>query len=354
MAVMHRARMIIRACPSVGRGRAAARARRGQQGMALIVVLWVMAFLMFIVVEFSYTMRVETDTVRNLKDETSARYLALAGLNMGLAEIGSDYDVVFMGKGQALAFGKKEGHDLRTIDVKRDMDLGAGHLRYTISDEEGKLNINASSREKLMNLLRVTGVDMTDRDEIADSILDWRDANHEFHMNGAEDDYYGSLPHPYGARDGDFELIDELLLVKGVTPEIFYGTGRVPPGFSEGADGEARKARLPGASDRVYRGLSDLLTTEGDGRVNINTAPPEVLEAMLGKGRSMEILLRRQTEGYFEWPMYGGAITSRFFSIESEGEVHGMRVRVRAIAERLQDRAGARVIYMNDNVTLMN
>jgi len=322
--------------------------RAGQRGMALIVVLWVLAFLMFIVVEFSYTMRVETESVRNLKDETSARSLALAGVNMGLAEIGSKYDIVFLDKDGKTVLGKKDGHDIRPVDVKRELTLGEGSVKYTISDEAARLNINTATRQEVVDLLRSTGVDIATRDVIADSILDWRDTNHEFHMNGAEDDYYGSLPHPYGAKDGEFDTTGELLLVKGVSPEIFYGTGRVPPEYA------ISRTPSPGASTEEFTGLRPYLTVKGDGKININTALPMVLEAILGKGRSMEILLRRKTEGYFEWPMYGGSVTSRFFSIRSEAEVRGMRVVMKAIAERLPDRAEARIIYLDDNAMAFN
>jgi len=312
------------------------------------VVLWVLAFLMFIVVEFSYTMRVETETVRNLKDEASARYLALAGVNMALAEIGSPYDIVFKEKGDKTVLGVKERHDIKAIDVQREFALGDGYVSYAITDEQSKVNMNVAKRAQIVDLLRETGLELVERDEIADSILDWRDSNHVFHMNGAEDDYYGSLPHPYGARDADFETTEELLLVKGVSPEIFFGTGKVPPEYSAGA------MSGPGGLRPEYEGLWRYVTVKGDGKVNINTAGEKVLEAMFGKGRAMEILLRRETEGYFEWPMYGGSVTSRYFSIESEADVHGMKVRIRAIAERLQGRAEARIIYFNDNAVALN
>ena len=53
--------------------------------------------------------------------------------------------------------------------------------------------------------------------------MDWRDKDNLHRLNGAEDDYYLSLPQPYKCKNGDFTSIEELLLVRGVTPEIFYG-----------------------------------------------------------------------------------------------------------------------------------
>jgi len=316
-----------------------------EDGVALMVVLWVMAFLMFIVVEFAYTMRVEVDSVRNFKDETAARHLAVAGINMAVAELSSDYDIVFIDEKGDMAIGKKEKHDIRRVESERTFGLGGGKVTYSIEDEEGKLNINTASREMIMNLLRETGVEIPLRDTIADSILDWRDSNHEFHLNGAEDEYYGSLPQPYGAKDGDFDTVEELLLVKGMSPEIFYGTGDVPPQF--GAEPPADEFD---ATPR-YEGLAGHVTVKGEGKININTADEKVLGAFHGPGKAMEIKLRRRTEGLFDWPMYGGVVTSRFFTITSRGEVNGMKVEIKAIAERSPDKPGVAVSYWNEGIT---
>ena len=62
-------------------------------------------------------------------------------------------------------------------------------------------------------------------DIIVDSILDWKDADDLHRLNGAESDYYLSLPNPYRAKDANFDTLEELLLVRGVTPEILYGGG---------------------------------------------------------------------------------------------------------------------------------
>jgi len=319
-----------------------------EKGIALIIVLWVLAFLMFIVVEFAFSMRVETETVRNLKDETAARYLALAGINMGLAELAADYDIILLNEDKKLVFGKQEANGLSTLDVKREFAMGDGRVRYIIEDEEAKVNLNTASRKQIKELLRLTGLEVTTRDVVADSILDWRDKNHSFHFNGAEDDYYGSLPNPYGAMDGPFENVEELLLVKGVTPEMFYGTGKVPPELIAFQDS------LSSRYERQYTGLAPYVTVKGEGKVNLNTADPTVLDAMLGKGKSMEITLRRETEGYFNWPLYGGQINSRVFSIRAEGDVHGMRFNIKTIAERDLDNPEARIIYWNDGATALN
>src|SRR5207247_1078297 len=64
------------------------------------------------------------------------------------------------------------------------------------------------------------------QDDIANSILDWMDPDDEPRSNGAENDYYQTLPNPYRAKNGPLDTIEELLLVKGVTPQLLFGNDR--------------------------------------------------------------------------------------------------------------------------------
>jgi hypothetical protein len=68
-------------------------------------------------------------------------------------------------------------------------------------------------------LLKLPGM----TDEIADSIIDWRDTDEQVSATGAESEYYQSLQPPYQCKNGPFETVEELLLVKGMTPELLYG-----------------------------------------------------------------------------------------------------------------------------------
>ena len=154
-----------------------------------------------------------------------------------------------------------------------------------------------------------------DRDTVADSILDWRDANREHRLNGAEEDYYRGLDPPYSAKDGPLDVLEELLLVRGVTPQIFGG-GKV--------DGKT----LPG-----LRRLLSVHTVE----FNPGTAPKEVLEA-LGRARPAQ-----------------PTPTSRTFSIVATGEPGGGAPArtLRAIVRR-EDAGDSRtftLLYWNDLYT---
>jgi general secretion pathway protein K len=115
----------------------------------------------------------------------------------------------------------------RTDGAAYSVPLNNGFYTVRITDEAGKLDINQLtdiSSIVLKTLLINAGTDAQSADIIADSILDWRDADELHRLNGAESEYYMSLPIPYKAKNAPFDSVDELLLVRGMTPEILYGT----------------------------------------------------------------------------------------------------------------------------------
>jgi type II secretory pathway component PulK len=140
-----------------------------------------------------------------------------------------------------------------------------------VADEEGKLNVldlvnkggesDPDAADQLFSLLTNIGLEESRADEIVDSLVDWMDEDNTVTGFGAEDSYYGSLVPGYSCPDAPALTVDELALVKGIGPVLLYqGEGDVPP-------------------------LADFITVYGDKtgdyrKVNINTAPVEVLMAL--------------------------------------------------------------------------
>lgn len=101
-----------------------------------------------------------------------------------------------------------------------------GGVRYGLENESAKLNLNTvlladqsgedGARKLLMRLPGMT-------ESIADAILDWLDEDHDSRLLGAERDYYSSLNPPYAPRNGPVASIEELLLVRDVTPALVFG-----------------------------------------------------------------------------------------------------------------------------------
>lgn len=304
-----------------------------QRGISLVVVLWVLALLMIIASELVYTARVDSQSAMNFKDGTAAQALAMAGIDMGAAEIAAPYKLVALDADGRTVFIRQENNE--SDPGSRSFELGEGRVAYAIEDESGKLNLNTASREIVKNLLENSGVENSALDTIVDSIMDWRDENHEHHLNGAEDDFYRSLPKPYGAKDGLLDTAEEALLIKGMRPEIFYGTENV-----------RKEGRGDSPAVSAFKGISGHITVRGDGKININTASEGVLKAALGEGRTQEILLRRKTEGYYELPSFGGVVNSGIFSIISSGTVRGLSYSVRAMAEKRGTEV--RIVYLKE------
>ena len=112
---------------------------------------------------------------------------------------------------------------------------------------------------------------------IAASILDWIDPDNNVHAGGAESSYYQSLDPPYFAKNQPLDDLSELLLVRGVTPEIFLGgvaTNHTPAAFQN------KLGRVGPAFDRptYAMGLEEIFTPLSNGKININTAPLMVLQ----------------------------------------------------------------------------
>ncbi|MFQ6672534.1 MAG: general secretion pathway protein GspK, partial [Candidatus Tectimicrobiota bacterium] len=200
--------------------------RRSERGVALIIVLWILVLLTFLVLDFAFSTRLDTTVVRNYLEEAQAYYLAQAAFHTAVAEILEDYDYTYLQEDRQLVFAKRNppAEEPNEAPDRSDLALGPGLFSYEVTDEESKININVLTRSRLLILLEEIGIEDTlRRSIIADSILDWIDADHLHKLNGAEDDYYEGLGLPYEAKDRRLDTIEELLLVRGITPAIFYG-----------------------------------------------------------------------------------------------------------------------------------
>lgn len=154
------------------------------------------------------------------------------------------------------------------------LDVPGFTVNAVVGDESARLNVNTATREMLLGLPGMT-------EEAADSILDWRDADDEPKPDGAESDYYLSLPSPYEAANGPFETGDELRLVRGVDSKMFEGDG---------------SEEFPGLRNLVtVRSGEQNVDRQGRRRVNINTATSGELEAIPLPSTVVQVL--RPTRG---------------------------------------------------------
>ncbi len=302
-------------------------------GVALVIVIWIIVVLIAIVGEFSYSMRTEINIARNFKEEEEAYQLALAGIEQAKLELLSAKTnaVVYLDEDNELVFGN-DSEDKEKLERKKD--LGNGSFTYTITDEDGKLNINTESLERLKYIFLETGIDITEVDTIADSVIDWRDPDDLHMLNGAEEDYYRSLDKPYSCKDGPLDSLDELLLVKGMKKEYLYGSKKE----EENADEE-----------QAYDGVEKYFTVYKSNGININTAPMAVLEAIFGVDAATNIMSQRDA-GPISMPMFNGKISSEIITIISTGTVADGAIKrsIKTVVHK-KDRE-LETLYWNDNV----
>jgi general secretion pathway protein K len=134
--------------------------------------------------------------------------------------------------------------------------LGDGEVSVAIEDEERKIDLNrimlpngnAPDDRRLAVFQRLLEILEIDR-AVADAVVDWLDNDEDPRVGGAESSYYLGLPNPYRAKNDLFDTVGELRLVRGVT-------------------------------DEIYEKLRPFVTVSSSGRVNINTAPKEVLMSL--------------------------------------------------------------------------
>ena len=229
------------------------------RGAALILVLWIFIFLFVVAFEFSTATREEAGAAHRFDEETEGYYLAVAGFERGL------YDFLNQQNSPGTS---QQGQKNDLFDgAWREENFGAGAFRVRFVDEGGKINISRVSEETLRRIFTNLGMDAARRDTLVDSIMDWRDADDLHRANGAESDYYATLSPAYSAKNGPLDSVEDLLWIKGMTRELFYG--------------------LPAstATDREPLGIAlrDIFTIDSPiDRVNLRTAPAEVIHALMG------------------------------------------------------------------------
>jgi general secretion pathway protein K len=224
---------------------------RDERGAVLVIVLWVFIFLFVVALDFAASVREEGTAASRYSEEAENYYLALAGFQQGLHKL-------FLSGAQAGRAGAVAQATESVDGAWSEGELQGARFRVRLVDEAGKVNLNRADEDMLRRVFGNLGIDEPRRSTLIDSIMDWRDEDDLHRTNGAESDYYLGLPVPYTARNGAFDTIEDLLWVKGMTVEDFYG-----------------------GEEKV--GLREVLTVDSpSNRVNLRTAPAEVIHALMG------------------------------------------------------------------------
>jgi len=257
---------------------------------ALIVVLIVVMMLSLGAYSFSQLMTAEARATVLFDRDSQARALADSAIEVAAAVLGTPEDISMtdlyhspeLFGGIEVVSGDTPQSIGRYSLVAPVANDDSGLLRNGMVDESSKWNVNAllnmglSDSELATIFLSLPGMD----DTIAQSIIDWLDADDEPREFGAEIDYYSSLDPPYSPRNGRLETLDELLKVQGVTPALLYGedanrNGLLDPNEDDG-DVSLPADNQDGILDRgwsayltVY-GQETNLRSDGSPKINLN------------------------------------------------------------------------------------
>jgi general secretion pathway protein K len=254
--------------------------------MALVLTLLAVSFLVAVTVQLATSVNWQMQAAANQGGVVQLDAMLFSGLNLARASLladqeENDYDSTFDSWGE--------------FDTEAIGSMFSGTLTISVTDLSGLLQVNALvmsagdrqkwqqenqggrrqrgkkktdpeklQRELWKRFLLLDRFGLEDEEKVAalvDSLVDWLDADDDERENGAEQGFYTSKDPPYAAANGSILFPEELLLVKEWDKKILYGSGKT--------------------GDKEETGIIDYLTNGGQaGKININTAPALVLQAL--------------------------------------------------------------------------
>ncbi|MGO9145869.1 MAG: type II secretion system minor pseudopilin GspK [Desulfomonilia bacterium] len=239
------------------------KALKDKRGVVLILVLSMVALFSAMIVNFSSDEALDIELAYNFRDSIQAQYIAMAGVEAAkviLAQDNAGYDSL-----------DEQWAEFPVFAATASTYLEGGQLTGTITDECSKFDLNSLAvkdnysefrKQQFKNLFIMLNIDITSEelDDLTNSIIDWESATSEVSIGGAKEEYYQSLEPPYHCKNGPMDSIEEIMLVKGMKKEYFFGTEN-------------------------YEGIRNFITvcplnTSSSGKININTASETVLKGI--------------------------------------------------------------------------
>jgi general secretion pathway protein K len=228
-----------------------ARITPGQRGVALLATLIAITLMTVTVIDFTAAATLGSRIAGNQANELRAAYLAGSGVQLGLSLLAQDARMVVRRPQPFDALT-----DIWAIPFP-PLAVNGGTVGVKIEDETGKLSINQLVNPMtgvlnipFMTILAALLTELNLPHQLLGALVDWLDRDSVPSVNGAEADFYFGLTPPYEPRNGPMPTIGDLRMVRGV-------------------------------DDAVFLVLRQFLTVAPTTQVNINTAPPQVLAAIL-------------------------------------------------------------------------
>ncbi|MDP8234440.1 MAG: type II secretion system protein GspK [Candidatus Saelkia tenebricola] len=281
--------------------------KQNKQGQVSIIILWAMMFFVFIILSFAKRASHEMRMVLSTKEKVQGNFLIWDAFKTMERLLKSDDREVDSLQDR---WARLEANNLKTC--KKD-----GNIIWEIMDlydEESLININEIGPEVLKTIFAPTASALS-YPEYYLCLLDWLD---EDDLPSQDPDYPGYIgaekdnifyeDRDYYPRNGHMRSLYELFLVKGAQ-EVFFSSDDfalkeqkinnfaqtiIPSAYACCGAGKVPVApppplipwpidKMPGPGENPFGELSPTgigFTVYGDGKININTAPHTVLQAV--------------------------------------------------------------------------
>ena len=276
-----------------------------RRGIVLLAVLMVLVLLTLAAYQYAALMTAEYMAMDSYRRSAQARAFAESGVHYTAAlladpgNVANPYDDAGAFSGIVVQQGdspRLQGRFSVVAPLGPDDSPTTGQpFHYGATDEGGKINLNAllaldSSGQIAYNML-IQLPNMTP--DVANAILDWIDPDDNPRANGAENSHYSTLPSPYLCKNGPLDSLDELLLVRGVTPQLLYGNDRNRNGVLDGDEDDGSGLLTGWAAYLTIYSREQNLNSQGQPRIYVNdqdlNALYEKLNAALGQDLALYI-----------------------------------------------------------------
>ena len=250
--------------------------RSSRDGFVLVAVLWLLAI--FTVVALGYARATRFRSQELVNEAQLVREDSVFRSALDLAEF--HFDLYRRNRSSFLATEERLAPGLRSLmwyprHETYALEVDGRELFVRLEHIGGRMALGSMSQEMWFAVLGACGVKApSERSAIVGAILDWQDADSLLHVNGAEQEQYDAAAPPYMCKNAPLESLEELMLVRGVTPGLFHGDGTLP-------------------------GLRHFLTLEGkNSRLDVNCADPaafRIVEGITDEEIALIVKARRRT-----------------------------------------------------------
>lgn len=345
---------------------------KNNRGMALLITLGIISVLVITAIELNRRARYALASAAATRDRLALVEMAASGINAGMALLAEDkYNDPPSGLDSIL----EDWADPEILEQLADeIPFDRGKLTLRITDELGKIQVNTLVKfpggvdannpqmffwERFLRLIVSADDALTDIEPktIIDATKDWLDSKDDdaiTGLNGAESDYYEGLDPPYACKNGPMDDIEELVLIKGISSELYYGL--------EGMFG------ISNYMTTTFGPLSSGADGYYQGKININTAELPVIAALLPSGTEIlapEIFAYREmledlevtvdlsnpkwyknAPGCSDIDIDANLITtfSDFFQIQSNAAIENFSMTVTAVVQRMKSEESGKYV----------